>query len=293
MSNIDKHHGLGSMTLEADVVTFYATGDVPYGHNEYDIFSTQISKIPKNTSFFIHLGDISKKEKICVEDMYKKISDMLKKSHVPVFILPGDNEWNDCDNTDLAWKYWSKYFMKFEKHWVKFTEVNRQVGHEENFSFIKNGVLFIGLNIVGGRVHDIFEWKTRHKKGLEWIRNNINNFKSNINSIVVLSHAGPRNPAVPINYNGIYDRVKRALFPWKYDYKMHKSFLDDFDKIAQDFNKPILYIHANGHKWLYDRPFDAQNILRVQVNMGGKEFPIKVTVTKDKKHPFVFNRVIY
>ena len=48
--------------------------------------------------------------------------------------------------------------------------------------------------------------------------------------------------------------------------------------------------HGDGHKWIYDRPFEAKNILRVEVDQGGKAPPVKVQVTNDSTEPFVFDR---
>ena len=46
------------------------------------------------------------------------------------------------------------------------------------------------------------------------------------------------------------------------------------------------------HRWIQDRPFVAQNILRVQIDQGGIAPPIKITVTDHPTEPFVLDRRI-
>ena len=35
---------------------------------------------------------------------------------IPNLFLPGDNDWNDCPNSDAAWQYWASTFIPFEKN---------------------------------------------------------------------------------------------------------------------------------------------------------------------------------
>ncbi len=156
-------------------VMFCAMGDVPYASAEDVLLPKQIAGLPQDAEFVIHVGDIKGGQPPCHEAVYVKVSGMLRKSEPPVLIIPGDNEWNDCvdPDPDQAWQYWTKYFMRLDRHWKHQLPVFRQLEREENFSFVQNGVLFIGLNIVGGRVHDAAEWKLRHAQCLTWVRRNL------------------------------------------------------------------------------------------------------------------------
>lgn len=245
-------------------VTFYAMGDVPYAPEEDILLPQQIAKIPKDAEFVIHVGDIKTGKTPCNEAVYQKVAGMLNRAEAPVFILPGDNEWNDCSDPIQAWKLWDKYFMRFDSHWHHRLSIFRQLEHEENFSFIKGNVLFVGLNIVGGQIHDVEEWKTRHADGADWLRRNLRRFGDRASSLVVFGHATP--------------------------VKKHADFFDSFVESAKEFKKPILYLHGDGHRWKHDRPFGAKNILRVQVDQGGIAPPVKVTVIDHKTNPFQFDR---
>lgn len=247
-------------------VTFYAMGDVPYAPAEDVLLPKQVAALPQDAEFVIHVGDIKGGKPPCHEAVYVKVAGMLAKARPPVFIIPGDNEWNDCvdPNPAQAWKYWDKHFMRFDLRWKHDLPVARQMKREENFAFVKNGVLFVGINIVGGRVHDSAEWKLRHAACLTWLRSNLAKFGDDVSSLVIFGHALPA--------------------------AKHQDFFKPFNKDAQTFQKPILYLHGDGHKWIHDRPFEAKNILRVEVDQGGIAPPLKVTVTDDPAEPFVFDR---
>lgn len=245
-------------------VVFYAMGDVPYEPAEDTLLPRQISELPRDAEFVVHVGDIKSGATPCDEAVYNKVFGMLTQSKPTVFIVPGDNEWNDCANPDQAWKYWRKYFTRFDRRWAHRFPVFRQIEQQENFSFVHEGVLFVGLNIVGGRLHDPQEWKRRHADNLDWTRRNLQKFAADVSSLVLFGHAKP--------------------------VENHDDFFKPFSKVAVEFGKPILYLHGDGHRWIHDHPFAAKNILRVQVDQGGIAPPLKVSVTDHATMPFVFDR---
>ncbi len=255
-----------SQSAAKALISFYAMGDVPYQPEEDKLLPQQIADLPADGEFVIHLGDIKGGGPPCVEAVYQKVSGMLRKSTAPVFIIPGDNEWNDCSDPapDQAWIFWNQYFRRFDDHWNHSFPVFRQLEHEEHFSFLKNHVLFVGINIVGGFVHDPAEWRQRHADGLQWVRRNLAQFGDQATSLVLFGHANPQDK--------------------------HTDFFTPLSTTAQEFGKPVLYLHGDGHVWIYDRPFAASNILRVQVDQGGKAPPLKVTIHDDSSEPFQFDR---
>jgi len=246
------------------LAVFAAMGDVPYLPADFILLPKQLADLPRDAQFAIHVGDIKTGTVPCTDALYKQVADILAKSPLPLFIIPGDNEWNDCTNPALAWKLWEKHFLRFEQRWTHGFRVFRQLEREENFAFVHNGVLFIGLNLVGGRVHDAEEWKLRLRQNLDWTRRCLELFGPKVKSMVLFGHCLPT--------------------------EVHDAYFSGLNAEAKKFGKPILYLHGDGHEWLHDRPFAAKNILRVQVEMGGVAPPIKVTVTDDLKEPFVIDR---
>jgi hypothetical protein len=102
------------------------------------------------------------------------------------------------------------------------------------------------------------------EENLKWTRQNLRQFGEEVSSLVLLGHATPN--------------------------KNHDAFFTPFMEDATQFGKPILYLHGDGHRWIQDRPFQAKNILRVQVDQGGVAVPLKVSVTDDPEEPFQFDR---
>ncbi len=246
------------------LVTFAAMGDVPYLPIEDKILPAQINALSEDLPFVIHVGDIKSGGTPCDLPVYEKVAGMLSRSKVPMFIIPGDNEWNDCADPASAWDLWVKHFDHFEKHWTLPFDVKHDPRQSPNFAFSNKQVLFIGLNIVGGKVHDPKEWKQRHADSMKWVNEQFTGRGSEAKAVVVFVHARPS--------------------------PKHKDFFDPFSEAAEELGKPVLLIHGDGHKWTQDRPFKAGNVLRIQVDQGGIAPPLLVTVTDNSEEPFQFDR---
>ena len=239
-------------------------GDVPYAPEEDLLLPKQIANLPTDGRFLIHVGDIKDGATPCDELIYTKVASMLGKSKLPTFIIPGDNEWNDCENPAQGWKYWLKHFNNFDAKWKYDFVVSRQKVRNENFTFNLKGALFIGINLVGGRVQDAAEWKTRHAQNITWIESTLKANHKNFHAIVLFGHAHPM-----INHNDFFT----PLVP-----------------IVKTTNVPLLYLHGDGHRWIQDKSLGTDLITRVQVDQGGIAPPVKVTVTHDPNEPFIFDR---
>jgi len=90
----------------AKSATFYAVGDVPYSTAQAEQLTVQMSSIPEDAEFVVHVGDIRKavEGRYCRRPEYEEAASILRLSHAPVFVLLGDNDWNDCANPQV----WSK-----------------------------------------------------------------------------------------------------------------------------------------------------------------------------------------
>lgn len=256
----------GSQTApEAErLVRFYVMGDVPYAPEENELLQRQISAIPQDAEFVVHVGDIKTGRTPCEAAVYERVAAILAESVAPLFIIPGDNEWNDCRDPDPAWDLWERHFLRFDQRWQHGFGLQRQPERAENFAFVRGGVLFLGINLVGGRVHDQEEWQLRLAQDLEWTRSNVRESGDLVSSVVLFGHARPESK--------------------------HDRFFDGLERVAVDLGKQVLYLHGDGHRWIRDRPFGAKNILRVQVDQGGIAPPLQVTVTDDAEQPFVLDR---
>eukprot|EP00586_Coscinodiscus_wailesii_P002469 CAMPEP_0172481308 /NCGR_PEP_ID=MMETSP1066-20121228/7050_1 /TAXON_ID=671091 /ORGANISM="Coscinodiscus wailesii, Strain CCMP2513" /LENGTH=327 /DNA_ID=CAMNT_0013243449 /DNA_START=244 /DNA_END=1227 /DNA_ORIENTATION=- len=238
---------------------FYVMGDIPYDSKEAILLAEQIDDLdPENddVEFIVHLGDIMKARK-CSTSEYSKVQSILLKAPVPVFIVPGDNDWNDCPAPGDAWNNWKTHFMRFDQRWNnRIWGVGRQRKRTENFVFLHRGVLFIGVHLVGGDVHEE-EWGVRHAQSLRWTRNCLKRYSEHFDAVVLLGHA------------------KRG---WKNDDYFDPLF-DLIDEAYDDI--PFLYCHGDGHKYKVKEKYS--NFLDVQVNSGKKAPPLKVTILYDSE----------
>jgi hypothetical protein len=249
-------------------LTFAVMGDVPYAEGEYDLLKKQLAELPNCAEFVVHVGDIKRGVLPCTEGIYIRVAEVLRESKPPVFIIPGDNEWNDCilPTPKTAWGYWKKQFLRFDSRWNHKLPVRRQLSRLENFAMVQKEVLIIGVNLVGGRVHDKDEWDVRQGQDVKWLEEQFSAAGSEVVSAVVLGHAFP----------GSKDRMR-----------FETGFLD----VAKKFDRPIAYIHGDGHKWVHDRPWKkCQNVERIQVDQGGIAPPLLVTPPQSPGKPFVFDR---
>lgn len=223
-----------------------------------------------SSAFIVHCGDIvTGKIKTWPESQYARVAGILKDGvRIPTFIVPGDNEWNDQIDTKTSWDNWTKHFLKMNEQWPMPTgasEFVRQEKRSENFAFTLDKVLFIGINKVGGLVHDPAEWDTRLRDNADWLREQFTQHGDTTHSAVIFAQAQAGGAG--------------------------KSVAKDLEEIGTAYGNPILYLHADGHKWLVEPGIWGANVLRVQMDLTNEEFPpLQVTVTGDPKKPFEFNR---
>ena len=255
-----------SCSTKKETIIFSVMGDVPRSDQEDILIQEQIKfhNEMSKSEFMFHVGDIKSGKTPCDEEVYSKVAGYLKKLNVPTFIVPGDNEWNDCADPESAWDLWVKYFMEFENNWKLETQVDRQNEYKENFAFTTKGVLFIGLNLVGGLVHDSTEWRERHNQNAKWVETQFNKYRKNIRAAVIIVQAKPN--------------------------EKHEDFMSKFLISAEKFSKPIVFIHGDGHRWIYEESWMKKNIIRIQVDQGGIAPPLKLVMNPDSKNIISYDR---
>jgi len=241
------------------ILTFCVVADAPYTEVELAELPDQIATQTDGCEFLIHLGDIFVGDTPCLADDYETMRDIMLESNAPAFMVPGDNEWNDCIRAEIdsGWGHWTNQFLGFEDNWNHTFSIARQPGYPENFYFIEKRTLLFGLNIVGGRVHNTTEWKTRLRSEYKWVRDvmtlNLVNMKT-ADGVILMAHAHPS--------------------------ENHREFFNAFrvflrDELKNEF--PVMYLHGDGHNFLYTPNYHNQsNFLRVQHEGGTNEPVLKI-----------------
>jgi hypothetical protein len=242
--------------------SFWAIADVPYSLGDRKILVSQLLGLGSDVDFLIHLGDIKAGRSACNKTVLNQMDGVLKLSPVPVFMVVGDNEFNDCKTIEPAQALglWISVFVPYNrKYWTRNFHANRLPNRQEVFAFVNKRTLFIGLNLVGGLVHNQSEWNSRHADQVAWVKALMLKQKSLVHSVVLFAHADPD--------------------------KSHASFINPFVTFLRtEFptNIPVLYLGGHAHKWAYEpRYHNVTNWLRVRLTGGVKEPIVRITVDPD------------
>ena len=128
-----------SAWAQGQPIVFSAVGDVPYSTGEISEFQEHMDNLDlySGSEFLVHLGDIKAGGGNCAESWYQSMAASLRTLSIPAFIVPGDNEWNDCSNPTQAWGLWVKHLMAIEQSFCGLPVVERQSVRPENFAFVK------------------------------------------------------------------------------------------------------------------------------------------------------------
>ena len=62
--------------------------------------ANDIRKIPNEAEFVVHVGYMNKARSSCYKEKHAEVRRILHTSVAPLFIIPGDNDWNNCQNPD-------------------------------------------------------------------------------------------------------------------------------------------------------------------------------------------------
>jgi hypothetical protein len=210
-----------------NIVTFYATAGRFQG-TDLEELEANLPFLPTDggNAFMVNLGDWNSPFATgCSEASYTENADMFNQSSVPVLFIPGDNEYNDCPDPEGALTLWEDTLLDFElrnENWqLPFTVTRQEPDYPENFAFLYENILFLGINLVGGTIHDDAEWAARQAADLEWIDSNVEANRGQMYWMVLFAHADP-------------------------DIQSSDPFYSPFfEKVRDSYGVPVLLIHRN------------------------------------------------
>ena len=253
------------------IATFYVIGDVPYNSSQAEQLRVQMNEIPNDAEFVVHVGDLrfAGSDLPCRRNEYSNVASIMRLSpaHAPVFMLLGDNDYNDCTNPEEGLSFWEDEFIGFEsRYWNHTFDILNQPDHQENFGFKHKGTLFIGLNLVGGAVLNLDDWNNRLTSEVNWtidlIRNYVISTSPAVGRVVIFGHAYPTS-----KHNSFFNPLR------------------DFIRDELQNSIPFLYINGDRHRWLYEPSYLGQpSFLRIMVNGLAIDPPLKVIVTSDGRN---------
>ncbi|KAL7499155.1 hypothetical protein ACHAWT_008860 [Skeletonema menzelii] len=262
------------LPTEDTITKFFLVADTPYSDKErYTLMPNHIAQLEDDGDFIVHLGDLMYAVKDrCREGAYSIAAQILSTAKMPTFVLPGDNDINDCPSIQHGEDMWMKYFHLFDKkHWNHSFDVTRWGKLNESFGFVHKRVLFLGLNMVGGTPYDWTEKANRHREHLEQVKALFNAHEGKFDVVVLMKHAIPRYPHSDFFGNGSGDGL----------------FID----MIKQLGKPTIHLHGDWHSY-YERDgeYGIDNYVRISLDGESSAPPLSVTIDVSKPNPITVTR---
>ena len=204
---------------------------------------------------------------LCIDDAYQEVSGMLQESLTPVFTVPGDNDWFECNNRSAAYDLWGKHFHRFNQLWQAPWAVRHQDSRPENFAFVHNGVHVLGFHILNASFKEEPKLYDIVQDDVDWLTSELSIMQGpDVGAVVMFGHTFP--------YHG------RFL-----------PFYALLEQTAKSLDKPIIFIQGDLHRFTVSNPFSSvDNFLLVSVDKGGNADPMEVVVDVGSAVPFKLKR---
>lgn len=268
---------------------FATLGDVPYDMEERARVERLLAGLERHeVAFAVHVGDIKSGQGLCADSVLADRRALLDASPVPLVLLPGDNDWTDCDRflaggyvpEERLGKLRELFFASPGSLGRRSIPLERDATRAngccpENTRWWHENVAFVALHVVGsqdnrGREEDPrLEFTTRRGAVLTWIRDSFALARSrNARAAVVFIHANPS-----------FERpVPRPAYA---------SLLETLRSEVAAFGRPVLLVHGDTHRHRVDRPWPGLDLLRVEVPGSPEVAWVRVRVAPDSPQPFV------
>ena len=305
--------------------SFALWGDLPYARSGDD---PKIAKLidsmnAENLAFTVFDGDTKDGSSVCMDDVIgAQAIARFNQLKAPTVYIPGDNEWTDChrvnnggynalERLDYIRRTLFGQIESFGQRTMKLSHQGTVAGaYSENTRWIKNGVVFVGLNIPGSNNNkvnagsctssksvrtqadcdaDNAEYADRNAHNLAWLTESFNIAKQKqAAGLMVIIQADPGFD-VPET-----ETVDERLSP---DYDGYTSFLNALASETQAFRGQVVLVHGDTHFFKIDKPlFNQANMLknftRVETFGSPNVHWVKVTVDRNSANVFHFDPVI-
>ncbi|SDW47658.1 metallophosphoesterase [Thiocapsa roseopersicina] len=248
---------LSAASARAEPLRFFAAGDLPYFSAETEqlreLFDTAEAE---GTPLLIHVGDIKSGSSPCTDANLEAIADLFRARAVPVVFTPGDNEWTDCNRERAGAKdprerlarvreifYGDPGVLRLDRLGAFRGEGADATDYPENYTFIRDGVLFVSVHVVGsnnGYAPDdpaaVAEFEARDVANVHFLRQaTALAAERDASAMVIVFHSNPQfEKARPARG---FVRLRRALV-----------------ELMGAYPGPVLAIHGDTHRFKHDRP---------------------------------------
>ena len=259
---------------------FAVVGDVPYGNKALARFPELVKSIETSSAeFVIHLGDIKAGSASCSDEMIASRIQAINAIKKPVIYLPGDNDWTDCHRV-RAGRFSPLERLSFLRRQA-FPTTGQSLGQPpltvdsqatetgyeefpEHQRWVQNNTTFIALHVLGsangfegfaGRTKtDDSEVIRRIAASIGWLRSSMElAISNNAQAIVVAIHGNP-----------LALSESRAA---RYPEHPYAGLISELIKQTVEFEKPVLLVHGDTHRYKFDQPFTKPSSNDVLTNL--------------------------
>lgn len=283
--------GLGTGSLRAESIRFFAIGDMPYWASEMGPMKALMrDAVSRGAPFIVHLGDIKSGGAPCTDTNLLEIAAVFRSISVPVVYTPGDNEWTDCHREragaldPLVRLRRVREVFYLDPGVLRRGELggtDQGPDYPENFYFQRAGVMFAALHVVGSnngfdraRADAAAEFEARDAANRVFIRRTLEAARA----------GGARALVLMMQADLKFDRRGPRGF---------KRLKEDLAGLMDEFAGPVLLLHGDTHRFEHDRPFSdprsgepIPRLVRVEVPGSPIVGGVWVTVDPDATEPF-------
>jgi hypothetical protein len=290
-----------------DRFSFAATGDAPYDDREEREFIAMIADMGREPlAFVVHVGDFKAgSHSPCTDELFHKRREQLQASEHPFVLTPGDNDWTDCrrdsdgrmDPIERLAKLRGVFFgdayalgrvrmpLAVQEDCAEGDATAcRCPGLPENRLWIKNGVVFVTVHVVGSNDNRGFDAANDAEQACRAAAN-----RAWLDRAFRLARgAGQRGLAMFLQadpWAASPDRVFDAL-------------LAQVSAGARRLAKPVLFVHGDSHTYTVDRPFrdergqSVENAVRLETYGSPNVGWVRVTVDPGDPALFSFEPIL-
>lgn len=315
--------------VKADSFAFGLWGDMPYAKNSDGLKDGEKTTRLVNSmnaselAFTVFDGDTKDGSSVCTDSLIGQESiDLFNKVKAPTVYVPGDNEWTDCHRTNnggynnLERLDFLRQTMFVDDYSFGQTKIRlhrqgpAQGLYSENSRWLREGVVFVGLNVPGSNNNKVIDGQCINAKSVrtqadcdadnaEYQARDAANIAFLRESFQLAKQHNAAGLMVVIQADPSFDLPETETFNERTqpDFDGYDAFLAALTEETNAFTGQVVLVHGDTHFYKVDKPLVDQahlvkNFTRVETFGSPNLHWIKVSVNTKNPNVFTFQPVI-
>lgn len=315
--------------VKADSFAFGLWGDMPYAKNSDGLKDgekmTRLvnSMNASGLAFTVFDGDTKDGSSVCTDSLIGQESiDLFNKVKAPTVYVPGDNEWTDCHRTNnggynnLERLDFLRQTMFVDDYSFGQTKIRlhrqgpAQGLYSENSRWLREGVVFVGLNVPGSNNNKVIDGQCINAKSVrtqadcdadnaEYQARDAANIAFLRESFQLAKQHNAAGLMVVIQADPSFDLPETETFNERTQpgFDGYDAFLAALTEETNAFTGQVVLVHGDTHFYKVDKPLVDQahlvkNFTRVETFGSPNLHWIKVSVNTKNPNVFTFQPVI-